>query len=295
MRKSEKMTAALLWRWYTRGDEHHRMRDLYEKTKKAHRFFRGEQWYGVESGGEELPFYNFIQPVVEHKVASVCMNTMSIQYAPMEHAGALGPGAAPICQRLTAYAARQWERLKMDKLCWEVVKNACIAGDSYLYFHDGDCQAQVVDTCDLFLGDETCPDVQKQPYVLIARRQTVGEVRKAARRYGLGEAEVQSIVPDDGPLDRQEREEEWEHSDTREEEQLCTTLLAFWRDEDGVVCCTRGTRDVLYQKPVRLYGGGRGLSLYPIAAPHPQPDRNQQNAGPAPDECQNDRLFPAGL
>lgn len=266
MRKSEKMTAALLWRWYTRGDEHHRMRGLYEKTKKAHRFFRGEQWYGVESGGEELPFYNFIQPVVEHKVASVCMNTMSIQYAPMEHAGALGPGSAQICQRLTAYAARQWERLKMDKLCWEVVKNACIAGDSYLYFHDGDCQAQVVDTCDLFLGDETCPDVQKQPYLLIARRQTVGEVRKAARRYGLGEAEVQSIVPDDGPLDRQEREEEWEHSDTREEEQLCTTLLAFWRDEDGVVCCTRGTRDVLYQKPVRLYGGGRGLSLYPIAA-----------------------------
>ena len=62
MGKCEKITAALLWRWYTRGDEHHRMTDLYEKTKKAHRFFRGEQWYGVESGGEALPFYNFIQP-----------------------------------------------------------------------------------------------------------------------------------------------------------------------------------------------------------------------------------------
>ena len=264
MEPSRQMTAERVWQWYCRSDDNRRTSDAYENVRLAHRFYQGDQWRGVDAEGQNLPFYNFIQPIVDHKTAAVALNTMTISYTPLDHAGPLEPRAAQICQRLTAYAARQWERLKMDKLCWQTVKDACIAGDGYLYFYDGDCQAQTVDACDLYLADETCSDLQKQPYLIIARRQTVGQLRQEARRQGLPEEEVMKIVPDDGPLGRQE-EEEREFFQGEEEERFCTALLSFWRDEDGAVCCARSVRQTFYRPPARLWAGGRGLTLYPVA------------------------------
>lgn len=264
MEPLRQMTAERIWQWYRKGDERHHVSGLYENTRLAHRFYQGDQWRGVDTQEQNLPFYNFIHPIVEHKTASVAMSTMTISYTPLEYAGQLAPRAAQVCQRLTAYAARQWERLKMDKLCWQTVKDACIAGDGYLYFYDGDCRAQTVDTCDLYLADETCPDLQQQPYLLIARRQTVGQLRREARRCGMPEQEVMKICPDEGPMGRLE-EEEWVPQGDEEEQQCCTALLAFWRDEDGVVCCARSVRQTFYRPPVRLWAGGRGLTLYPVA------------------------------
>ena len=189
MAQTPGLTAHRIWQWYERGVERHRMAGLYEKTEQAHRFFAGDQWAGVESGGELLPKYNFIQSIVEYKVAGVASNTLTITYTPLESGGPQQPQAALLCQKLTAYAGRQWERLKMDKLCWNVVKDACIAGDSYLYFYDGDCRAQPVDTCNVHLADEQVPDLQQQEYILIAGRQTVGALRREARN-GSGKRTV---------------------------------------------------------------------------------------------------------
>ncbi len=256
-------TGGQVWQWFEQGAGHHRLTGLYDNTERAHRFFLGEQWYGVESGGEALPQYNFIQPIVEHKVASVAMNNMTISYTPLEHAGQAYQRAALLCRQLTTYAARQWERLKMDKLCWSAVRDACVAGDGYLYFYDGDCHAQQVDTCNLYLADEQCADLQKQEYILIAGRQTVGSLRREARRAGLRESDVEKIVPDDGQW---EQERERQEAARDEPERKCTALLLFWRDENGIVCCQRSTRDVVYRPAARLCGsGGRGLRLYPVA------------------------------
>lgn len=263
MKRPSGPTAHQVWQWFEQGAQHHRLTGLYENTEQAHRFFLGDQWYGVESGGEALPQYNFIQPVVEHKVASVAMNSMTISYTPLEHAGQAYHRAAQLCQRLTAYASRQWERLKMDKLSWSTVRDACVAGDGYLYFYDGDCHAQQVDPCNLYLADEQCGDLQKQEYILIAGRQTVGSLRREARRGGMAENEVEKIVPDDGQW---EQEQERQEAGRDEPERKCTALLLFWRDESGVVCCQRSTRDVVYRPAARLCGsGGRGLRLYPVA------------------------------
>ena len=75
MAQTPGLTAHRIWQWYERGVERHRMAGLYEKTEQAHRFFAGDQWAGVESGGELLPKYNFIQSIVEYKVAGVASNT----------------------------------------------------------------------------------------------------------------------------------------------------------------------------------------------------------------------------
>lgn len=263
MEKKE-LTAAQVWELFERGSRHHEMNGIYENTEKAHSFFDGDQWAGVESDGENLPKYNFIQPTVEHKVASVAMNTMGITYAPLEYEK--NPMANDICTKLTAFAARQWERLKMDKLGWGVVKDACIAGESYAYFYDGDCSAQKIDAANIHLADEQCGQIQKQEYIIIAERCTVGSVRKAAKQNGIAKSEIDAILPDDAQ-DYASRDEENKSSDARDVlREKCTALLLMFRDETGAVCCMRATREVVFCKCLRMCGSsGRALALYPIA------------------------------
>ena len=40
------------WKLYEKGRDHHNTINLYQDTEMAHRFYQGDQWYGLESGGE---------------------------------------------------------------------------------------------------------------------------------------------------------------------------------------------------------------------------------------------------
>lgn len=262
--EEKELTAAKIWDLFERGTRHHQMTGIYENTEKAHRFFDGDQWAGVESGGESLPKYNFIQPTVEHKVASVAMNSLGITYTPMD--GDKSESSFEACQSLTSFAARQWERLKMDKLGWGVVKDACIAGESYLYFYDGDCSAQKIDTANIHLADEQCEDIQEQEYILIVERCTVGSVRAMAKKNRISQADIASILPDDAQNGEGRERESSSRDGTDEARQKCTAILLLYKDESGAVCCVRSTRDVIIRKPIRMASSrGRALSLYPIA------------------------------
>ena len=94
-------TATAVWQKYeTAKDYLHRI-DLVGRTDKAHRFYLGDQWAGVQAGGEELPMYNFIKPIVRYKVAIVAQNTMGAVYSPMGTEKT--PEESRACELLTAY------------------------------------------------------------------------------------------------------------------------------------------------------------------------------------------------
>lgn len=80
MEPSRQMTAERIWQWYCRSDDNRRTSGAYENARLAHRFYQGDQWRGVDAEGQNLPFYNFIQPIVDHKTAAVAMNTMTISF-----------------------------------------------------------------------------------------------------------------------------------------------------------------------------------------------------------------------
>ncbi|MEG2204348.1 MAG: hypothetical protein RRY21_04215, partial [Oscillospiraceae bacterium] len=245
-----------IWQRYQRGVEHHNRAALYSNTERAHQFFEGDQWSGLEAGGEQLPFYNFIQPVCEHKIASVAMNNMAIHYAPMGHSGDQR-AAMTLCDALNALAAQTWETQKMDRLMWEAIKEACIAGDSYVYFYNGALDAQLVDNVNLYLADEQQTDLQKQPYLLFYERRTVDQVQQEARANGLSEEEIDRIVPDEADLAHAAPHAANEVKGVEK----CACLLCLER-RDGVISFSRATKTVVYQPETPI----AGLSLYPVAS-----------------------------
>lgn len=249
------ITAEEIRRRYELGVEHHLRLNMYDDTERAFRFYEGDQWYGIEDD-EGLPVYNFISPTVDYKSAMVSMQNISIFYSLSD--GCALPQGEEICRALNVRAAKYWEKHKLDSKLWQVVRDACIAGDSYLYFYDSNQNAQIVDNTAIYFADEQQPDLQKQAYILIAERRPVREVKKDAERYGCSKEDIDLIVPD-GDIAHFVGDTD-EVSD-KGEDGKCTCILCLERNEEGFVCVTRSTRRVIYQPRTVIYG----MRLYPIA------------------------------
>lgn len=251
-----------IWSLYEKGQEHHRRIDLYGATEKAHRYMLGDQW----DAGEDYPVMNIIAPTIKNKVATVAQGQVSISYNPIgTAAGRAAQGQ--VCERLGEFAAARWESFKLDSLCWQAVRDAAVAGDSYLYFYDADGRAEVLDNTNIYLGDEQCLDIQRQPYILIAERRLVDEVRAIGRAQGVSEKALAEISADDSTgnlLTEQARAEMGEDK--------CTCLLYLYKDEAGYVHTVRSTKSVIYQPDTALCArdaAGQvqgGLTRYPLAA-----------------------------
>lgn len=255
MAKKNSFEITQVWKRYEKGVEHHRLCDLYDQSAKNYRFYEGDQWAGVQAGGEELPIYNVIQPIVKYKVASVSMNNMDIVYTPM--AGVRDRERAEhLCGELNHYAAKQWERLKMYSLMWELNKASHIAGDAYLYFYD-ETGAQLIDNTNIYLSDEQNPDLQEQKYILISERRFVSDVKKEARENGVPQDQIDLVVEDDDTEDQIGLEHTQE---VDADEGKCTSILMLEKREDGV-WFSRSTRNVVYEPAQNTT-----LSRYPLVS-----------------------------
>ncbi|MBQ6848763.1 MAG: hypothetical protein IJN76_01760 [Clostridia bacterium] len=181
---------------------------------------------------------------------------------------ALTPAATAqlMASALTDYFATTAARLKLEDLKQRVLRNAYITGTGvlYTYWDDtiptglyadearttpicGDIAAEVLEVEQVYPGDPTIEDIQQQPYVIIAQRQAVAQLRRMAKAHGC--RGWQSIRGD-------EQQGEGGHA---------TLLTRFWKEwsEDGSSCTVKAVQvcgDVIVRSVWDL-----GVRLYPLA------------------------------
>lgn len=220
-----------IWALYEKGVRRHESMNLKSDAELCWHFYEGEQWYGLETK-EKLPIYNFIAPTVKYKVANVAMNQMQIYFSTL--------GSEPREQKLAAHlntlAVRWWEQHRMDNICWQMLRDSAVAGESYLYIYNerGDCQ--VLDNTNVFLGDETQRDIQRQPYIIIYERRDAEQLRRFALERGVPADKAAMILSDH----EQQRRVTTLPADS-EDDGKCTCLLYMKKTGDDVyfVRCTK--------------------------------------------------------
>ena len=237
------------WILYERGKDHHNLVKLYSESQKAYNFYEDRQWQGVEAGGETLPFYNIIKPIIKYKTASVAMNYMAITFTNMNNDDEIMVEA---CKNLDKFVEQKWEKSKMDSLKWLLIKRANIVGDDYLYLYDGGNKAQLIDNVNIYLADEQMNDLQRQPYILIYERLQVRDVKKIAEENGL---DPDMIMADEEDRDTLNEEE------VKTLEGKCTSIMKLWKDETGIVNYSKSTRTLIYDE-----GKIDGLTHYPLVS-----------------------------
>lgn len=120
-----------------------------------------------------------------------------------------------VMSALSDYFKVTAERVRLPLLAQEALKKAYQTGTGILYtYWDGrvrtglyadrartqpilgDIACEVLDVENVYFGDPTEPEVQKQPYILIARRLSVEEAKREARQNRRPAQEIAAICPD---------------------------------------------------------------------------------------------------
>ena len=253
------------WERYEKGLDYIRKKRLIYRTNKNWNFYSGKQWDGIESGSEELPFLNFIKPTIKHKVSTVSQNNMVANYSDAEGREEL----AEFYDKCNTLFSACWERANEDLELWSTMKEAAVTGDGIQYFGTADVgDMQRLPNTSVFYGDESQPNIQLQPYVIIQERLAVGKIKTIAEENGLSKEEIDQIVPDQETEHMVGNRDEVEDSSTSDESKA--TCIIHLEKKDGIVHVARATKTVVFQpeKAIRVINSdgsdGRGMTLYPL-------------------------------
>lgn len=253
------------WERYEKGLDYIQKKRLIDRTNKNWNFYSGKQWDGIESGSEELPFLNFIKPTIKHKVSTVSQNNMVANYSDAEGREEL----AEFYDKCNTLFSACWERANEDLELWSTMKEAAVTGDGIQYFGTADVgDMQRLPNTSVFYGDESQPNIQLQPYVIIQERLAVGKIKAIAEENGLSKEEIDQIVPDQETERMVGNRDEVEDSSTSDESKA--TCIIHLEKKDGIVHVARATQTVVFQpeKAIRVINSngsdGRGMTLYPL-------------------------------
>lgn len=256
--------ANFYWKRYTKVRDHLQKQNFVEETNRNWNFFIGKQWEGLETGGfQNPPFFNFIKRHLEHKVSSISQTDMTVRYSDLN-----GAGSQDLFEKLNGMYESCREKANFNLLDRQTLREAAITGDGFQYFGTSDVKdVQRLDTTAVLFGDETEPDVQKQPYIMICERLPLSTVKEMALANGKSPEEVATITSDtekDGVIGNTK---EIEH-DSMSPDAKVTCLIHLERI-DGIIYTCRSTKTLIFEdmhpiKAENKLGQSRGLTLYPI-------------------------------
>ena len=255
----------LFWRRYEKGIDYITRKRLIVRTNRNWNFYSGNQWDGLQSGGEDLPFLNFIKPTIKHKVSTVSQNNMVANYSDIEGSDK----NQELYDKLTSMFSANWERSNMDLELWATMKDAAVTGDGVQYYGtDNVADMQRIPGASVLYGDESNSKIQQQPYIIIYQRLAVNVVRDQARQNGLPDDVVSCIVPDyDTENLIGNRDEVNEDTSSRESKVTC---IIHMQKKDGIVYVAKCTKNVMYEPehPIAVLNAKgdivRGLTMYPL-------------------------------
>ena len=257
MRKEE-IIETPIWGLYLKGRDFHSRHNIYSDTERNHRFYNGNQWEGVKLEGVEPVQENFIRTIVKFKTSVIHDNLYEIVYSSENYDNPqFAPVAEEYCKMLNRYAARVWEKDKMDQKGRNITKDAAINDEGILYV-DFDKKSgmpvnTVIDKDDVYYGNENEPNIELQPYILVRRRLSVSEAVDLAKQMGVGGEKLKLIVGDKVELGQNT-------SETDDEVNANVTVIYKLYKKSGVTFLSIATRycEIINDSEI-------GITRYPLA------------------------------
>lgn len=275
------------WQEYQNGIAYNNDINYYFNADRNYRFYKGDQWVGVKAGNMPTPVFNIFKPIFNYFVSAIMSQKVSAKYSIMNTPSAEmtppdetqlqnDPEMAKqfemqtIGELLSNHSEVKWEKEKMDTLLREGLLDACLSGDvcAYTYWDKdietgemvkGDYCTELTDSCNVFFGNPNDRRVEKQPYILIAGRDMVSNLREEAKKNGIPKDEYMAIQPDKETTYQAGDYGKIELDKQNEETGKCLYILRFWK-KDGFVYYSKTTRHSRVIEAVNM-----DIRRYPIA------------------------------
>ena len=246
-----------VWQLYEKGRNYHRMTGIYTDTDRNYRFYNGNQWDGAKLGDIEPVQKNFIKPIVKYKIGVIHDNLYAINYNSQNYENReFQKQSKRYCDMLNRYAAKVWEKDKMDYKGRRVTKDAAINDEGIIYvdFNVDDMMPanEVIKKNDVYYGNENSDEIQTQPYILMRKRMPVINAIELAHELGCTNKD-EFIIGDNDTF------EESGEAAKLELDNMVTIVYKMYK-KDGEVHFSVATRWCAIVEDQNL-----GIRLYPIA------------------------------
>lgn len=247
-----------IWRLFEKGRNYQRMTGVITDTDRNYRMYNGNQWEGAKLGDVEPVQKNFIKPIVKYKISVIHDNLYAINYSSQNYENpSFRPQAEKVCEMLNGYAARVWEKDKMDFKGRRITKDAAIndEGIMYVYFDTEKMLPvnEIIKKNDIFYGNENDDEIQNQPYILMKKRLPVVNAVDLALSLGMSESKVPFLIPDNDTFEESGEAAKYEVDD------MVTIVYKMYK-KDGIVHFSVASRWCDIAEDMET-----GLKLYPVA------------------------------
>ncbi len=256
----DKPDCRVAYEFYEKGLDYNRQINLTETVKNNENFFIGKQWEGVESNGLPTPQINILKRVTQYVVAVITSDNIKVNATLMANM----PGKHDL-KLLTQIVNHEFEaifeRNKLPYMVKEYARNAAVDGDGciHAYFDakaetgqkaKGHIKHELVENTRVFFGNPADRSVQDQPYIIIAQRYPVRNVKLEAKRNKIPNwNDIYSEDEEDTHVDSAK----WTDGNT-------TVLTMYWKDDEtGHVWCYRYCKQCSIKEP-----WDTELTLYPL-------------------------------
>ena len=251
-------TAEEIWNKYQEGVKYKTSINLYETVDENEEFFVSRQWGELVKTAPDMdkPVVNFLQRVVSYFVSNVTTDTIGVR---CRFFNMLKDQAKFLESVIKAQLDQSIEYNDLNNESKDAVRDAAVDGDAchHIYFDPNAESGQLaaglvkierIQNTDVYFGNRQEPDVEKQPYIIIATRKQLEDVQKLAEEKGGKKEEIQ---PDSGEYDT-----ELQQKDTAKR----VTMLTCYYKKNGTVHRVISCQSAIISKETNL-----GYKLYPIS------------------------------
>ena len=272
-RKQKIPTREEILKRYEKGYGFNQAIGLYDQVKVNEDFFIGNQWVGVESNGLPTPTYNMFKRVVNFQVSTITSDNMAIQVTGMPStSGYTQKQLERFCEVINHQIAAIMERNKIVAKNREFLRNAAVTGDGCMHFYfdpsvengqmvKGEIKAEVLDNLRVMFGNPNCRDVQRQPFIIITRRELVEDVKwRIDDLKEMGKEDGETYTKVTNPDDIQPDSEKFQNEYDSYTDDKVTVLTYYYRNrETGTIWCIETT-----EKQIIREAYDTELTLYPM-------------------------------
>ena len=240
---------------------------LYDNVKINEDFFVGNQWEGVESNGLPTPTFNFLKQVVLFQVATITSDNLAMQATSLP---STTPYTSKQLEKVMEVINHQFsaiiERNRIVTKNREMLRNAAVDGDGAMHFYfdpniengqnvKGEIVAEVIENTRVIFGNPNCREVQRQPYIIMPRREILEDVR-----WKVEQLKEEGLTEIKGPMSITPDSEKWQNKYDSYTDDKVTVLTYYYRNrEDGHIWCMECTEKGIIRKPYDTE-----YTMYPI-------------------------------
>lgn len=249
MRKFKIPTKEEIWKRFEKGYAFNQQIGLYDQVTVNENFFIGNQWEGVEANGLPTPTYNMFKRVINFQVSTITSDNLVIRATPMPSTSGM---AMKDLEKIAEIVSHQFAAIvKRNRLVAknrEFLRNAAVTADGCMHFYfdptiengqdvKGEIVAEIIDNIRVMFGNPNCRDVQRQPYIIIYRREMVDDVQYKAEQYkeaGLCDIDdIESIRPDSEKFQNK--------YDSYTDDKVTVVTYYFKNRDTGTIWCIEAT------------------------------------------------------